>query len=80
MAVLKSLMHALHQSKSFQTELQAQLQQYDPNLGVLSSCCLKSITDHQDFTTITGQLLDNSVQARTYSAMSCDNECVSDTQ
>ena len=66
MTVLKSLMHALQQSKRFQMELQAQLQQSEPNLEVLCSCCLETITDHLDFTSITGQLLDNSVQVITY--------------
>lgn len=69
MAVLKSLMHALQQSKLFQMELQAQLQQYKLDLEVLCSCCLEIVTDHLDFIPITRQLLDNSLQATTYFAV-----------
>ena len=76
MTVLEGLMHALHQSRSFQTELQAQLRQSDPNLTVLSSCCLETISDHHDFTPTTGQLVNNSVQARTSFAMKRNKYCM----
>ena len=71
MAVLKSLVHALQQSRSFEKELQAQWQKPDPNLKILCSCCFDCITDHHDFLPVTGQLLDRNVQVRSHLPIHC---------